>query len=93
MWIPIAARRIAAAVAAVLESPATRTADLGGHLGTRQFTQALAATLAVGAPYICQGFSSEMKALGAMIAEGIRYPGFGMINALSPCVTFRGNDE
>ena len=53
----------------------------------------LAMVMAFGAPYVAQGFSAEMKALGVMIADGIRYPGFAIINALSPCVTFRGNDE
>lgn len=53
----------------------------------------LASVMAYGAPYVAQGFSAEMKELGHLIAEGIRYPGFAIINSLSPCVTFRGNDE
>jgi len=39
------ARRIEAAVDAVLKNPATRTADLGGSLGTREFANAVAAKL------------------------------------------------
>ena len=40
-----AARSIEAAVDAVLKDPATRTADLGGTLGTREFAHAVAAKL------------------------------------------------
>jgi isocitrate/isopropylmalate dehydrogenase len=40
-----AARSIEAAVDAVLKNPATRTADLGGTLGTREFASAVAAKL------------------------------------------------
>jgi isocitrate/isopropylmalate dehydrogenase len=41
-----AARAIDSAVDAVLKNPATRTADLGGPLGTREFAAAVAAALA-----------------------------------------------
>ena len=40
-----AARNIDAAVDATLKNPATRTADLGGKIGTRQFAEAVAAKL------------------------------------------------
>jgi len=40
-----AAKKIEAAVDAVLKDPATRTADLGGKLGTLQFAKAVAAKL------------------------------------------------
>jgi isocitrate/isopropylmalate dehydrogenase len=40
-----AARNIDAAVDATLKNPATRTADLGGKLGTREFAGAVAAKL------------------------------------------------
>ena len=40
-----AARNIDAAVDAALKNPATRTADLGGKIGTRQFAEAVAAKL------------------------------------------------
>jgi 3-isopropylmalate dehydrogenase len=40
-----AARSIEAAVDAALRNPATRTADLGGSLGTREFAHAVAAKL------------------------------------------------
>jgi 3-isopropylmalate dehydrogenase len=40
-----AAKKIEAAVDATLEDPSTRTADLGGKLGTREFAKAVAARL------------------------------------------------
>ena len=40
-----AARNIDAAVDAILKNPATRTADLGGKIGTREFAEAVAAKL------------------------------------------------
>ena len=40
-----AAKKIEAAVDAALRDPATRTADLGGRLGTREFAKAVAAKL------------------------------------------------
>src|SRR5499427_4642425 len=40
-----AAKKIEAAVDAVLQNPATRTADLGGELGTQEFAKAVAAGL------------------------------------------------
>ena len=40
-----AARNIDAAVDATLKNPATRTADLGGKIGTRQFAEAVTAKL------------------------------------------------
>jgi len=40
-----AAKKIDAAVDATLKNPATRTADLGGKIGTRQFAEAVAAKL------------------------------------------------
>ncbi|HZT63232.1 MAG TPA: isocitrate/isopropylmalate family dehydrogenase [Burkholderiales bacterium] len=40
-----AAKRLEAAVDAVLKDPATRTADLGGRLGTREFAKAVVAGL------------------------------------------------
>jgi 3-isopropylmalate dehydrogenase len=40
-----AAKKIEAAIDSVLKDPATRTADLGGRLGTRDFAKAVAAKL------------------------------------------------
>ncbi|MDY0323717.1 MAG: 2-oxoacid:ferredoxin oxidoreductase subunit beta, partial [Candidatus Carbobacillus sp.] len=44
--------------------------------------------LAAGATFVAQGFSSDINQLVHIIEEGIRHPGFAMINIFSPCVTF-----
>ncbi|MBE3593731.1 MAG: 2-oxoacid:ferredoxin oxidoreductase subunit beta [Candidatus Carbobacillus altaicus] len=44
--------------------------------------------LAAGATFVAQGFSSDINQLVNIIEEGIRHPGFAMINIFSPCVTF-----
>lgn len=44
--------------------------------------------LAVGATFVAQAFSSNVKQLTAIIEAGIQHKGFSMINVFSPCVTF-----
>ncbi len=53
----------------------------------------LALALELGATYIAQGFSGNVKHLKELIKEGIQHKGFALINVLSPCVTFRGKQE
>jgi 2-oxoglutarate ferredoxin oxidoreductase subunit beta len=48
----------------------------------------LALALASGCGYIARGFSGQPKHLMKLYAEGIRYPGFALIDVFSPCVTF-----
>jgi 2-oxoglutarate ferredoxin oxidoreductase subunit beta len=48
----------------------------------------LALALASGCGYIARGFSGDPKHLVKLYAEGIRYPGFALIDVFSPCVTF-----
>lgn len=45
--------------------------------------------LACGANFVARGFSGDPNTLAHMIADGVRHPGFSVIQALSPCVTFR----
>jgi 2-oxoglutarate ferredoxin oxidoreductase subunit beta len=49
--------------------------------------------LSYGVGFLAQCFSSDTKMLGDMIADGIQYPGFALINVISPCPTFRGHDQ
>jgi 2-oxoglutarate ferredoxin oxidoreductase subunit beta len=49
--------------------------------------------LAYGASFIARGFSSNIKHLSALIAEAIAHPGFAIVDVISPCVTFRGDDQ
>jgi 2-oxoglutarate ferredoxin oxidoreductase subunit beta len=44
--------------------------------------------LAYGAGFVAQGAPSDLDGLVRLIEEGIRYPGFAVINVQSPCVTF-----
>lgn len=44
--------------------------------------------LSAGATFIAQSFSSNLKQLTSLIEQGIRHPGFALINVFSPCVTF-----
>jgi 2-oxoglutarate ferredoxin oxidoreductase subunit beta len=44
--------------------------------------------LSVGATFVAQSFSSNLKQLTSLIEEGIKHEGFSLINVFSPCVTF-----
>ncbi|WP_053960206.1 2-oxoacid:ferredoxin oxidoreductase subunit beta [Sulfobacillus thermosulfidooxidans] len=44
--------------------------------------------VAGGATFVAQGFSSWQPQLARLIVEGIKHPGFAMINVISPCVTY-----
>ena len=44
--------------------------------------------LSLGATFVAQGFSSDVKQLTRLIMEGIQHPGFALINVFSPCVTY-----
>jgi len=49
--------------------------------------------LAYGASFIARGYSSNIKHLANLIKEAIEHPGFAIIDVISPCVTFRGDDQ
>jgi 2-oxoglutarate ferredoxin oxidoreductase subunit beta len=49
----------------------------------------LVVALAAGANFIARCSSSDPTNVAEIIAEGIRHPGFSLIQVLSPCVTFR----
>jgi 2-oxoglutarate ferredoxin oxidoreductase subunit beta len=49
--------------------------------------------LAYGIGYVAQAFSSNQRMLTDLIVKGIEYPGFALINVMSPCTTFRGHDQ
>jgi 2-oxoglutarate ferredoxin oxidoreductase subunit beta len=48
----------------------------------------LALALASGCGYVARGFSGDVKHLVKLYTEGIRHPGFALIDVFSPCVTF-----
>ncbi|MBF0561692.1 MAG: 2-oxoacid:ferredoxin oxidoreductase subunit beta [Alphaproteobacteria bacterium] len=45
--------------------------------------------LSAGATFIARGFSGDPMSVTKLIVEGIRHPGFALIEVLSPCVTYR----
>lgn len=45
--------------------------------------------IAAGANFVARGFSGDPDGLGALIVDGLRCPGFALVEVLSPCVTFR----
>lgn len=49
----------------------------------------LVIALASGANFVARGFSGDPKGTAALIAQGVRNPGFSFIQILSPCLTFR----
>ncbi|WP_457637834.1 2-oxoacid:ferredoxin oxidoreductase subunit beta [Oceanithermus sp.] len=53
----------------------------------------LALALELGATFIAQGFSGNVKHLRELIVKGTQHKGFSFINVKSPCVTFRGRQE
>jgi 2-oxoglutarate ferredoxin oxidoreductase subunit beta len=58
----------------------------GGNL--EHMLNPLALALASGCGYIARGFSGDPKHLLKLYVDGIRYPGFALIDVFSPCVTF-----
>ncbi len=48
----------------------------------------LAVAVALGAGFAARGFSGEIDHLARLIREAIDYPGFALIDILSPCVSF-----
>ena len=56
--------------------------------GLRQFKPA-ALAISSGAGFIARGFSGDPNRLAQLIVEAINYPGFAFIDVLSPCLTFR----
>ncbi|MEA1986038.1 MAG: 2-oxoacid:ferredoxin oxidoreductase subunit beta [Candidatus Marinimicrobia bacterium] len=49
--------------------------------------------IAYKASFVARIFSANMKHSTDIIAEAIAHKGFSFINALSPCVTFRGKEQ
>jgi 2-oxoglutarate ferredoxin oxidoreductase subunit beta len=44
--------------------------------------------IALGAGFVARGYSGNVDHLSWLIMEGIKYPGFALIDVLQPCVTF-----
>ena len=49
--------------------------------------------ISTGATWVGRGFSGDMKGMTELITKAIEHNGFSFLNAMSPCVTWRGDDE
>lgn len=60
--------------------------------GVRRF-QPAAIALAAGASFIARGFSGDPNGLTHLLVEAIEHPGFAFVHVLSPCQTFRPEQQ
>jgi 2-oxoglutarate ferredoxin oxidoreductase subunit beta len=49
--------------------------------------------ISFGATWVGRGFSGDPKTLAELMTLAILHHGFAFLNVLSPCVTFRGDDQ
>ena len=49
--------------------------------------------IALGATFVARGFSGDKEQLVPLIKAAIRHKGFGLLDIISPCVTFNDNEE
>ncbi len=59
-----------------------------GGTGLRPFNP-LAIAISAGANFVARGFSGDPNGLARMIVDAVQWPGFALVEVLSPCVTFR----
>ena len=68
------------------------TAIAPGGTGLSPF-HPLVVALASGANFIARSFSGDLADTARMIVEAVRHPGFSFLQILSPCVTFRPDQQ
>ena len=49
--------------------------------------------ISTGATWVGRGFSGDVKFTTRLIADAIKHHGFSFLNVMSPCVTWRGDDQ
>ena len=49
--------------------------------------------ISFGATWVGRGFSGDPKTLVELMTRAIAHPGFAFLNVVSPCVTWRGDDQ
>jgi 2-oxoglutarate ferredoxin oxidoreductase subunit beta len=49
--------------------------------------------ISFGATWVGRGFSGDPKTLVELMTQAIRHHGFSFLNIMSPCVTWRGDDQ
>lgn len=63
----------------------TKSTPLGS---IEQAISPMETALSVGATFVAQSFSTDLKELTSLIEAGIQHDGFSFINVFSPCVTY-----
>lgn len=58
-----------------------------GGAGAASFN-GCAVAIASDAGFVARGFAGDVEHLATLIMEGVRHPGFSLIDVLQPCVTF-----
>jgi 2-oxoglutarate ferredoxin oxidoreductase subunit beta len=49
--------------------------------------------IAIGASWVARGFSGDVKGTTELMKKAIAHRGFAFLNIVSPCVTWRGDDQ
>ncbi len=49
--------------------------------------------IAAGATFVARTFSADMKGQVEILTQAIQHKGFSVVDTISPCVTFRGDDQ
>lgn len=49
--------------------------------------------ISFGATWVARGFSGDLKTLVGLMVAGMNHHGFAFLNVMSPCVTWRGDDQ
>jgi len=49
--------------------------------------------ISTGATWVARGFAGDMKFLTELITRALSHHGFSFLNVMSPCVTWRGDDQ
>jgi 2-oxoglutarate/2-oxoacid ferredoxin oxidoreductase subunit beta len=72
--------------------PEWDSALVPGGTGLRPFNP-LAIAVAAGAGWVGRAFAGDPNALAKLIHDAITWPGFALLEVLSPCVTFRPEER
>ena len=73
------------------------SADLGstakkGEVNAQPPIDPVQLAITLGASFVARGFSGDKAQLVPLIQAGLKYPGFAVIDILSPCVTFNDHE-
>jgi 2-oxoglutarate ferredoxin oxidoreductase subunit beta len=49
--------------------------------------------ISMGATWVARGFSGDLKGTVDLLVKGMSHKGFAFLNVMSPCVTWRGDDQ